>query len=339
MRWVKPANSKNKVKRAGEALIDPSLPFAQKMEAMDVLSNWRASHAYPMHAMLIVLRRKAAEIDSNAVVVQRLKRTPSIIGKLIRFNKMKLHRMQDISGCRAIVQSAKQAERLSISFLESKTRHTFHKMDNYIKAPKPSGYRGIHLVYKYNATKTEFKNLFVEIQIRSRIQHAWATAVEIIDTFTDQALKTSRGEEDWLNFFTYVSAEFAKLESRPIGEHVEGIDTLNEANRLNIHLAAVERLQAYAVTSDYIGKKSTKKTDYFILELEENASAIRIIQFPQERLEEATDKYIELEKRAAEEAEYDVVLVSASSIHKLKTAYPNYFADSKQFLRFYEKIS
>ena len=339
MRWVIPSNSKKNVKRAGEALINPSSTFEKKMEAMDVLSNWRAAHAYPMHAILIVLRRKAAEIDNTAIVVQRLKRTPSIIEKLVRFDKMKLQRMQDISGCRAIVQSARQVERLAQSFLESKTSHKLHKVYDYIKNPKDSGYRGIHLVYKYNATKTEYKNLFVEIQLRSRIQHAWATAVEIVDTFTNQALKASQGEENWLNFFKYVSAEFAKLESRPIGDHVEGIDTLSEAKRLDQMLDAIERLNVYTVTTDYIGRKNINQTDYFVLELEENASTIKIIQYPQESLQEATNKYLEMEKLATEKADYDVVLVSASSIHKLKTAYPNYFADSKQFIKYYKKIS
>ena len=172
MRWVEPLNSKKKVKRAGEKLIGASVTFEQKMHAMDVLSNWRAAHAYPMHAILIVLRRKATEIDKSAIVVQRLKRTPSIIGKLKRFDKMKLHRMQDIGGCRAVVKSSKQAERLSKSFIDSKTRHKLHKVDNYISDPKESGYRGIHLVYKYNGRKIKFKDIFVEIQLRSRIQHS-----------------------------------------------------------------------------------------------------------------------------------------------------------------------
>lgn len=339
MRWVEPLNSKKKVKRAGEKLIGASVTFEQKMHAMDVLSNWRAAHAYPMHTILIVLRRKATEIDKSAIVVQRLKRTPSIIGKLKRFDKMKLHRMQDIGGCRAVVKSSKQAERLSKSFIDSKTRHKLHKVDNYISDPKESGYRGIHLVYKYNGRKIKFKDIFVEIQLRSRIQHSWATAVEIVDTFTNQALKASQGEQNWLNFFRYVSAEFAKLESRPIGKDVDGINTLSEAKWLDNMLAAIDRLKAYAVTTDYIGQKSINKTDYFVLELEENASKIKVIQYTQDQLQVATDKYLELEKRATIEAAYDVVLVSASSIHNLKAAYPNYFADSKEFIKYYSKIS
>ncbi len=66
---------------------------------------------------------------------------------------MKLHRMQDIAGCRSVVKTAKQAENLSDSIRTSRTRHILHKVNNYIAEPKSSGYRGIHLIYKYNGEK------------------------------------------------------------------------------------------------------------------------------------------------------------------------------------------
>jgi hypothetical protein len=67
--------------------------------------------------------------------------------------------------------------------------------------PQKSGYRGIHLVYRYNGRKTEYNGLKIEIQIRTVIQHAWATAVETVGMFTQQALKSSQGEQDWLRYF------------------------------------------------------------------------------------------------------------------------------------------
>ena len=43
----------------------------------------------------------------------------------------------------------------------------------------PSGYRGVHLIYRYNSDrKTEYNTLLIEMQLRSQLQHAWATAVE-----------------------------------------------------------------------------------------------------------------------------------------------------------------
>jgi hypothetical protein len=48
--------------------------------------------------------------------------------------------------------------------------------------------------------------------LRSRFQHAWAIAVEVVGAFTKQALKASRGEEDWLRFFLLISSDIAARE-------------------------------------------------------------------------------------------------------------------------------
>jgi RelA/SpoT family protein len=338
MKWIDPKHSKRRVRSAGEMLIDPSCTELHRDQAMEILSNWRAAHAYPMHAMLIFLRTRSAEIDDRAIVVQRLKRTPSILHKLERFPGMKLHRMQDIGGCRAVVQTTSQAEKLSTEIQHSRTRHQLHKIDNYIDCPKESGYRGIHLIYKYNGAKKQYQDFFVELQLRSRIQHAWATAVEIVDTFTSQALKASHGHQDWLDFFQFVSAEFAKLERRPVGSHIGGIDTRTEVLRLERKLNAMNRLSAFAITTQHIERQKEKKSDYFLLRLEGDPQTISVTRYPAGRIELATQEYLRLERRAQSEELFDAVLVSASSLHALKTAYPNYFADSKQFVRYLGKV-
>jgi len=338
MVWAISEYSKKVVMRAGETLIDELSTEDEISKAMDILSNWRAAHAYPMHSVLMTLRGQVKNVDEKAVVVQRLKRTPSIFGKLKRFPDMKLHRMQDISGCRAILNLVRDVERLDVQIRESRTQHKLHNFHNYIAEPKASGYRGIHLVYKYNGKKVEYQDYFVEIQLRSKIQHAWATAVEIVDTFTKQALKTSRGNQDWLDFFIYASAEFAKLEKRPIGPIPEGIDSLVEAKRLAKKLNVIVKLNAFAVTADYITKKHDGKTDYFLLELTDHATKIQVSQYPTARFDAATKAYAEREKQAKVDLTYDVVLVAASSMHALKSAYPNYFADSKDFLKYIRRV-
>jgi ppGpp synthetase/RelA/SpoT-type nucleotidyltranferase len=196
MVWVTTSYSKGQITRAGKTLIDRDTSVENRIWALDVMSNWRAAQAYPMRALLMTLRRKAIEVDINAVVVQRHKRAPSIINKLRRFPKMELSRMQDISGCRAIVATVDQVEELNSIIQSSRTRNELHREYNYIAEPKDSGYRGIHLTYKYKGEKTEYNGYFVELQLRSKIQHAWATTVEIVDTFTDQALKSSKGSQD-----------------------------------------------------------------------------------------------------------------------------------------------
>jgi len=50
------------------------------------------------------------------------------------------------------------------------------------------------------------------MQIRSRVQHAWATAVETVDMFSGQALKSSHGDDKWLRFFAVAASEMAYIE-------------------------------------------------------------------------------------------------------------------------------
>lgn len=337
MAWAVSNYSKGAVARAGKTLVDPQATVEQRMSALDVMSSWRAAHAYPMHALLMMLRRKSADIDSKAIVVQRHKRAPSIIDKLARFPQMELSRMQDIGGCRAIVGTVREVERLKDHIQNSSTRHKLHREYDYIAQPKDTGYRGVHLTYKYNGEKSEYKDYFVELQLRSKIQHAWATAVEIVDTFTKQALKANRGSADWLRFFQMAGAEFARFERRSVGTHVEGVDTQKELARLAQTLNVVARLEAFAVSATHIIQKKDNKTDYFLLELTEDGNEIVITQYKTADFDKATQDYLRKEKEAKADAAYDVVLVAASSMHALHNAYPNYFADSKEFVKYIER--
>lgn len=334
MRWVDPEFTKKQVLRAGESLISTDCSDSDYADALNILSNWRSAHAYPLHAISVFLKRKSSQVDNSAVVVQRLKRTSSILSKLKRFPTMKLQRMQDLGGCRVVLKSVGEVEKLAESLENGNSIHQLHKATNYIDIPKPSGYRGIHLIYKYNGDKNQYQDYLVEIQLRSMVQHAWATAVEIVDNFTSQALKSSHGNKDWLDFFMCASAEFAKIESRPMGDQFQDIDTLQELIRLENKLNAINQLKAFVVTSRFINKKNIRKSDYFLLELDESVQVVKITQYRSELLSVATEEYLAREQKAKDRVNYNVVLVSAISLKGLKAAYPNYFADSTQFIQY-----
>jgi len=97
-------------------------------------------------------------------------------------------------------------QRFVSEYKKSDLTHVLDDSDDYINNPKPSGYRGFHLVYRYQSDKKQtYNNLKVEMQIRSPLQHQWATAVETVDAFTGQALKSSSGDEEWQTFYCGVS--------------------------------------------------------------------------------------------------------------------------------------
>jgi len=182
--------SRKEVQRAGENLIDEEISVSDPelySKSMQVLSDWRSLHAVPLDEIYEKLTKAAIRIDKKAITAKRLKRIPSIIKKLKRFQDMKLRNMQDIGGCRAILETEKQVIKLQRDINKTKD----FRIKDYIKTPKEDGYRGIHLIGKIPSIQNE--SFFIEIQLRTRAQHAWATSVEIVDLFTNQTLKSNQG--------------------------------------------------------------------------------------------------------------------------------------------------
>jgi len=217
MKWTKPEHGTARVTKAGDIISgrkDPSETFSFD-EAFDVAANWRSAHGYPLQVLAMTLRRRAQKVDSSALVAQRLKRMPSIISKLKRFDGMQLSRMQDLGGCRAVVESVEQVDTL-VSLYERKpcSTATFVHKNDYIASPKTDGYRSVHFAYRYTGRhpdRQEFNGLRIEVQIRSKLQHAWATALETIDAFTWQRLKSGVGKPEWKRFFALTSSFIALL--------------------------------------------------------------------------------------------------------------------------------
>jgi ppGpp synthetase/RelA/SpoT-type nucleotidyltranferase len=104
-------------------------------KALDVINNWRSSPHFPLNTFQIGLRKKATFIDNNCVVAQRIKRLSSIQMKLQRFPTMTLSQMQDIGGCRAILNSVDNVTALVKSYDESDLKHEKHTYDDYIINP------------------------------------------------------------------------------------------------------------------------------------------------------------------------------------------------------------
>ena len=87
---------------------------------------------------------------------------------------------------------------------------------DYIKIPKQSGYRGIDLIFRYkNKNNPSYDGLRIEMQIRTKLQHLWATAVEVMGTLRGEKLKSGMGDEKWQYFFSIVSSYFAYKEIEP----------------------------------------------------------------------------------------------------------------------------
>src|SRR3954453_15169180 len=105
MAWTEPAYPRGEVRRAGRTYIDPgATPEAREM-ALAVINNWRSSHSFPLNTLQVNLRNVSTQNDADPTTAQRIKRLPSIRHKLERIPGMKLSRMQDIGGGRAVLSS------------------------------------------------------------------------------------------------------------------------------------------------------------------------------------------------------------------------------------------
>jgi len=243
--------------------------------------------------------------------------------------------MQDIGGCRAVVGNVSHVYQLFANYQESDIKHKLEKMNDYIKSPKPTGYRGIHMVYRYNSDRSEIYNgLLIEVQIRSPLQHAWATAVETVGLFTQQALKSSRGQMEWLRFFTLMGSALAIREQQaPVPNTPENRNELKkEIQEHAAKLDVVNHLHAFSQALQVTEKPGSQKAHYFLLQLDAVAKKVKVTGYTQRELFLATQDY-EVAERSGSNIGVDAVLVSVESIASLKRAYPNYFLDTGDFIK------
>jgi putative GTP pyrophosphokinase len=205
MQHLRPPSSKNAVKKATKAYQKSSASEKQ----MELLDQWRASHSYVLKIFSQWLKRKIDKSNLDILFVQRLKRKNTVFDKLERRDIDdrpiidNLTRMHDLAGCRLIFESIQDLyEFRNVVNSDQSLKNVNHKLKNssdkydYIKNNKPSGYRGVHDIFECNPRKhrqsdpdSPWKGLLIEIQYRTKVQHAWATSVEISDIINNKRNK------------------------------------------------------------------------------------------------------------------------------------------------------
>jgi ppGpp synthetase/RelA/SpoT-type nucleotidyltranferase len=357
--------SKNQIKKAAKD-IRKAISGEDRDLAIEKIQNFREFHLYPLMLMKNHLARTSKKVNKSIIVARRLKRLPTIIDKLERDtldggtqNSIELTRMQDIAGCRAIVNNSKELHSLHQRLIESRSVHKIVRQNNYL-IPKSSGYGGIHLIYScYENQKSEhiWKKTKVEVQLRTKLQHAWATSLEIIDTLEHTNLKTSYcGSLAWRRYFflmgRLVSHEegFHKLSQQDLFEtrcQLFGSPGLfyPKLQGLAAHLGVISKLRKYALAINL-------STDKKILATTKNSSGLFLILmtlnekkgnqsidvsttfFPASDSDDAIKKYNEAEMNPTI---YLTVLLSVTDAKTLKQAYPNYFGSTTSFTKFSAK--
>lgn len=339
--------SKKQVERASKVVRNMSKASDEEIRhALDVIAAWRNMHTRPLGVINMLVRRYTTLGRwPSALVARRLKRMPSIIGKLQRYPQMSLTRMQDIAGVRVIVDSIEDVTALHTALKDRKrSRHALVlPPSNYIKNPKVDGYRSLHQVFRYDSTQyPELNGLRIELQIRTRLQHAWATAVETLGAVEKASFKTGEGDESIIRFFRLASALFSLDEGQPVLDCCASIPPkilVEEFEWLDSELQACAKLSALTVKLP-IGKKIMNKHCLLLLVLkigkENSKSTLQYSAFDEWNMAEMV--YTSLEKQYWEDPQTQVLLLYTDNILELKQAYPNYYLDASLFLENINRI-
>jgi ppGpp synthetase/RelA/SpoT-type nucleotidyltranferase len=199
--------SRAQVDRAGDVLrawtIDGLLAGPAEQDASRVLNAYRSEFKEPLRSVVMGLRSAVRTSGLEVVVAERLKRQPRIVGKLIRFPRMELTRMQDIAGCRAILPNLAAVEAVRPRIERQKSE--ILKVNDYNATPRSTGYRALHLIVRRDGA-------LVEIQLRTPSQQAWAMLVEDLDGRYRLDLKDESGPEEVLEYLRVYALALAELD-------------------------------------------------------------------------------------------------------------------------------
>lgn len=319
-----PGGSRSRVNRAGDN-VRHKCATADDLAAID---EWRSAHKVVLNTFQASLRNRTR--NKKIVVAQRHKRRNTIFGKLLRQPTMELSRMDDIAGCRLIFQSIEDLNKFREAFHKARFKHKRknekHKYD-YIKTPKNTGYRGIHDVYSYDVNSKNgelHKGLLVEIQYRTLVQHAWATAVEVIGFITENQPKFQQGDRRYEHCMALASEIMARYYEKGFGPfpEMENEALVTQFNSIDAELHLVR---------NFTGLNSAES------EASANRNTILIFK-PDGELEtfsykDETEALKELFRLEKESPSLDVVLVKADTSEEIRMAFRNYFSDAKDFVR------
>lgn len=339
-----PSESKNNINAAADLLARGKIKSGKVSSddidtATNLVNAWRVSHSYPLKTLNVNLRRKVKEFD-DAVVAQRLKRMPTILDKLVREPNMELTTMQDLGGVRGIVSDVPTVYKIVDKYRLRSTHELVHERD-YINSPRGTdGYRSYHIVFKYRSSvksARQYNGLRIEIQIRTKLQHNWATAVETMGVILGQQLKSRKGEKAWLDFFAAVSSAFAHIEKTPLVPGYEKMtkkESFDLVKKLEAKLNAIEKFSGFSRAMTHVegGNVGRPRQGYYLLRLDLSDHNIVITPYARDDATKASNALESLENEAKNNPNIDALLVSVGPLDELRKAYPNYFLDVTEFI-------
>lgn len=297
-----------------------------------ILDSWRHQHEEPAQ---IFFKKLVGIINKypDAMATYRLKRKESILKKLYRSNgNFDLGAMDDIAGCRAIVNSVSEVYEVynEILNLQEAGEIDIKKTKDYIKNPEKSGYRSLHVIIKQTLKQENIDRQYrIELQIRTKLQHYWSTAVEAMSEIDNVEYKdptlVSEGNtriQSCLQFFKVISKLFACCENNDDELKEELANSVRTNDKFK---EIIEDLKAArnSVTIN-MQKNSTQGGEgLYLLELSRETQELTIYSYTMDCVEKAIKNYNSKENSSinneANKIQYDTE-IDSGSVNKNLTA-------------------
>lgn len=322
--------SKSKIDRSGEILSSTKREYDEISLELDyVFEDYRKNHLEPLTRLTLILQEWLQTYGKEYYIAQRLKRKPQILRKLRRFS-VRLTQLQDIGGCRIIVDKNNDVDTL-ISFLFDKFKENssfsiFRSTDYREFGRDDTGYRAYHVVINISGYK-------IELQIRSKIQHYWSESIERTSVIYGNRLKESEGDSRVISYFKLFSNHLHKIESKlPISSSDEiQLQKMRTIAETVITEASDEKGLGGHVNEDIVKTMADFETqnkeelNNWILVFDWSDGNFVTWDVVGRNTDEATFKYRQYERQFPEEEKYEVVMIGSSDIKSVKQTHSHYF--------------
>lgn len=312
--------TKGDIERLGEKIRKESPNISNP--TLVQLQEYRTSYKEALSDIFNIICLCAKRIRKETIVTYRIKRFESIIGKLERFPDMKFDRMWDIAGCRCILKNEKDIYRLK-ELLSEKVY--IRKETDYIKNPRDTGCRSLHLYISKSKDDTKI----IELQVRCREQHNWATLVEITDFIFDEKLKERNSNFELARFHKLLSNKVVLS----IQDKHEILNTLKKYNYIE-KLHSIFKRNYINVRKQWLQIESKVNHNFFLI-VTQRDNAPRITSFT--NFNEAEKEYFNTFK---DNSSSNIVLthLPRASYSQISIAYSNYILTVHQFTEDYNSL-
>lgn len=195
--------TKSQTDRLGDRLRKGNISEAD----LRLLNTYRLSFVEPYKAVVREIQDILKQEPTG-----RVPKTPSSIVDKLRREHVRLSQMQDIAGCRIIVQDLSSQDDLV-----ERLKDLFDRITIDDRRQHPShGYRAVHVIVNHSGK-------LIEIQVRTKFQHSWAYVSEKLSDVVDRSIKYGGGQGELISLLMVASEITMHLELAIKANDIDGV--------------------------------------------------------------------------------------------------------------------